>query len=300
MRVIDATDLERYLDQSAEAAYVRTGGEWVEDVLEQFRNGVATSGATLPWPVMDGRMRLRPGEVSIWAGVNGHGKSIATSQVVLHLLSQGEKCCIASFEMHPKRTMYRMTRQALGSQNPTEERIRRFNAWVDSDLLWLYDQQGTVKADRVITLGRYCAQVLKIQHVIIDSLMKCGIGVEDYNAQKAFVDRLCALARDTGLHVHLVAHSRKGESEYREIGKFDIKGASEITDQVDNVITLWRNKPKEAAAESGDHSRSGEPDAILRVDKQRHGEWEGKLGLWFLGKSMQYATRDAPPREYVK
>jgi twinkle protein len=62
--------------------------------------------------------------------------------------------------------------------------------------LWLYDQQGSVKTDALMGVIRYCANELKIQHIVIDSLMKCVSGEDDYNAQKDFVDELCSVARD--------------------------------------------------------------------------------------------------------
>jgi twinkle protein len=43
--------------------------------------------------------------------------------------------------------------------------------------------------------------------------MKCVSGEDDYNAQKAFVDQITALARDEDMHIHLVHHIRKLSSE---------------------------------------------------------------------------------------
>lgn len=300
MRLVreDAIDFEQYMQGDSEAAYVLPAGNWLQEVLSRFRDGAHVWGARLPWAVVRDYVRVRPREVSIWAGINGHGKSQLLGQVVLGLMAQGERVCIASLEMRPEATMYRMTRQALGRDAPTRERIEAFHTWADNDRLWLYDQQGTVKSDRIIALGRYVSQKLGCTQLVVDSLMKCGIGVDDYNRQKAFIDELCALAKDTGLHVHLVAHSRKGRSEDDRIGKFDIKGASEITDQADNVFTVWRNKPKERATAQGDHSMAGDPDCVLSCDKQRHGEWEGLVKLWFHRQSMQYTLRDVMPVGY--
>jgi twinkle protein len=49
--------------------------------------------------------------------------------------------------------------------------------------LWLYDQQGTVTSQQVIAVSRYSALVLGVQHIFIDSLMKCVAGEDYYNAQ---------------------------------------------------------------------------------------------------------------------
>ena len=155
---------------------------------------------------------------------------------------------------------------------------------------------------------KYCHQALlsegkriRIHHFVIDSFMKCGIKMDDYNRQASFVNELHAFAKDTGIHIHLIAHSRKTDTSRKQMDKFDIKGASEITDQVDNVMTVWRNKRKEdeAVRPSPDAEVLKEPDAILICDKQRHGEWEGKIALWFHAPSMQFVgSNGARPIEF--
>jgi twinkle protein len=123
---------------------------------------------------------------------------------------------------------------------------------------------------------------------VIDSLMKCGIAEDDYTRQKNFLDQLCSIARDTDCHVHLIAHSRKGADEMKPPGKMDVKGSGAITDQVDNVLAVWRNKKKELDIEKGDFAGKSDPDCLLICDKQRNGEWEGRVALWLDRESMQY------------
>jgi twinkle protein len=108
--------------------------------------------------------------------------------------------------------------------------------------------------------------------------MKVVEAEDDYNGQKAFVNQLCVLARDTGLHIHLVHHSRKGQDESKAPGKMDAKGSGAISDLVDNCVSVWRRKEHEEE----------KPDAVLTIDKQRHGEWEGKIGLWFDAASQSF------------
>ena len=99
---------------------------------------------------------------------------------------------------------------------------------------------------------------------------------------------LCAVAKDTGCHVHLIHHARKLADESNIPGKFDAKGSGSITDQVDNVFTIWRNKAKEAERQEKGATDESKPDAMLICDKQRHGEWEGKVRLWFDTEATSY------------
>jgi twinkle protein len=294
VRVInDNLDLSRYLDTPPDAANIKPASNWCQDVIDRFYSDNPDPGARLPWRKTHAHIKLRPGEVSIWAGINGHGKSALLNQVMVGVMTQGEKVCIASMEMKPVQTMHRMSRQAIGVGSPSMQSLRALMHWTDGKL-WIYDQLGTVKRERMMAVVRYCREELGIAHMVIDSLMKCGIDTDDYNRQKAFVDELCAHAKDTGMHIHLVAHSRKSSSEKNEMDKMDIKGASEIADQVDNIFTLWRNKRKEEEHQKPNPSSDviAMPDALLTCSKQRHGEWEGKITLWFHKESMQFINKN--------
>ncbi len=208
------------------------------------------------------------------------------SHVTAHLMKQ-TRCLIASLEMPIASTGNRLLRQIGGLDNPTVSYIDEMLQWT-SDKLWIYDELDTVKSERILGMCIYAMTELKIKHVVIDSLMKCGISGDDYNRQKEFVDRLCWEAKTYGGHIHLVHHMRKGRSESETPDKFDVKGAGEITDLVDNLIIVHRNKDKEKKIEQGKSVEDFVPDSTLTVAKQRHGEWEGVINLWFHKSSQQF------------
>ena len=80
----------------------------------------------------------------------------------------------------------------------------------------------------------------------------------------------------------------------------DVKGTGAITDQVDNVLTVWRNKKKEEQRVAGTAVHT-EPDALVICDKQRNGEWEGKIGLFFHPGSMQFMSDcNATPTRFIR
>jgi twinkle protein len=290
--ISDDIDFTAYMDLTEHDHRVISSGQYSEDVVDYFWSEKVDRGQQLPWDKAVGKISFRPAEVTIWSGFNGSGKSLALGQSCIGLLTQAQRMCIASFEMRPVVTLARMCRQAFGSSKPDPDMIRDFHAMTDK-WIWIYDQQGMVSPDKVIGVMGYCATVKKCTHFVIDSFLKCGISDEDYQAQKHFVDRVCTVARDTGMHVHLVAHSKKKEDESKPPKKMDVRGAGSITDQVDNVLIWWRNKPKEELMRTiRDQSKleelRGEPDAMLICDKQRNGDWEGRLGFWFDPASLQF------------
>ena len=276
----DNIDFTAYQDEP-ETHKVRPASAFVSGTIEAFYPPPATRSNPRPlWEKASGKLEFRPGEVSLWAGINGHGKSMLLSQVTLDLMVQDERVLVLSFEMRPVRQMLRMSRQAHASAQPPVPFIKNFHRWTDGRL-WIYDHTGSTHWEKVLAVMRYAQEKFGATQFIIDSLMKCVRGDDDYNAQKDFVNELCVFAQGRQVHVHLVHHVRKGESEDKVPGKFDVKGAGAIADQVDNAFIVWRNK----RAERDDPSK---PSAMLKCDKQRNGDWEGVLGLWFHTESMQY------------
>lgn len=292
----DDIDFAAYEHETDAKSRVRPAAAYIGELIDRIGVQQHDDGIALPWPKTRGLFAFRPGEVTLWAGVNGHGKSLMTGMVMCHLIFQLQRVCIASFEMKPHTTLQRMLRQWVGyavddefaAHPEAKEAIRELYeqfAGQSDGRLWLYDQQGTVASARVQAMARYCAKELGVQHILIDSLMKCVRGTDDYTAQKEFVGELCAIAMDYGIHIHLVHHIRKLTDELKVPDKTDVKGAGEITDQVDNVLLVWRNKADQLARSK----TSGDADAALICCKQRNGTgWEGGVNLWFHHASRQY------------
>lgn len=283
----DDIDFAAYMGQTDHDHHVARPLAFADQVADHFWDETRPRGHTLPWPKTHDKIRFRAGEVTLWAGINGHGKSLALGQLAIGLACQRTVAAIASLEMKPVITLARMCRQGLGCAKPSRDLIHTFHQATDK-YLWLYDQQGMVAADRMIGVMRYCAEVKGCTHFMLDSFLKCGIAEDDYTAQKHFIDRICTVGRDTGMHCHVVVHSKKTKDESTPPGKMDIKGSGSIADQADNVLSWYRNKPKEEALRQGKEVKPGEPDAILTIDKQRNGDWEGALKFWFEPASLQF------------
>lgn len=302
----DDIDFAAYERETEVRQRVRPAKAYVAELVEQLGRPVEHVGQSLPWLKARGLFRFRPGEVTLWCGPNGSGKSLLGGFIALDMLFANQRVCIASFEMKPHTTLRRMLRQWCGYPSDAvfgdhpeavaalRDLYEQFGIQADGRL-WFYDQQGTITARQMVSVARFCAKELGIKHVFIDSLMKCVRGADDYNGQKEFVDELTAVARDYEVHIHLVHHTRKLENELRKPDKTDVKGAGEITDLVDNVLLVWRNK---ADAQS---RKATDPDAAVICCKQRNGEWEGGINLWFDRESQQFLeAAGLPPINFAE
>ncbi len=255
-----------------------------------FRDGVVeffhpSSGVKpgLHIELFDHNIGFRPGEMTVWTGVSGHGKSALLSLLMLYAMQAGQKVAIASMEMLGAQTLARMICQMTHQPCPSKDQIDESLDWLRGRL-WIFDVMGNVKRDTLLELMEYSSARHAVDHFVIDSLMKCDVGSDDYDGQRVFVDALSTFAKRNDCHVHLVAHSRKGQDENPVPGKLDVKGSSDIINQPDNVLVVWRNKSKEQQNRNGGAEDAQSPDGMVYCDKQRTTGWEGEIPLWFFRK----------------
>src|SRR5690606_15916090 len=107
---------------------------------------------------------------------------------------------------------------------------------------------------------------------------------------------------ENGVHLHLVAHSRKGGSDTGAPETEDVKGAMEIGANAFNIVTVWRNREREDKLKILSASKAplegkeleefeklkSRPGVVVNIAKQRNGDFEGKVGLWFDQATYRY------------
>jgi twinkle protein len=241
---------------------------------------------------------FRQGELTVWTGYNGHGKSLLLSQVELGLMQQGERLCVFSGEMTPERQLKRMVKQASGLDRPTSAFLDAIGQWMQ-DRIWVFNLVGSAGIDRLLDVFEYANKRYGVRHFVIDSLMMTDVpedGPGSISEQKKAIQKLCNFAKRNGCHIHLVAHPRKGKDESGVPGKMDVGGAGKITDGADNVFSVWSARRDESDPITDD------PDAKLELQKQRNGDVQHKtLALWFVRSAQQFATSSRRrPISYVE
>lgn len=276
---------------------LKSAHQYVNEVINSFYPTPETNlGYQAPWDKAKDKILFRPGELSVWTGINGHGKSQFLGQIILHAMKQGALVCIASLELKPCRLLTRLTRQAGALESPSVDYIHAIHEWYE-DKLWLFDLVGTAKSKRLLEVFLYARQRYGVDTFVIDSFMKLDIAEDDYKAQKAFMEQLCDFKNQYNCHIHIVVHPRKVADESLLPGKLDNKGTGAISDLADNCFTIWRNKNKEqlkqiqlsgASLSEKDLKKLDDSDCIWCCDKQRNGDWEGKLGFGFNSATLQY------------
>lgn len=299
---VDDIDFGAYERETEARAKIRRASLFADQLDAQFAHRDRNSRRPrMSSTKLGGALEFRPGEVTVWAGYNGHRKSLVTGQVMLDLASQGERVLSMSFEMLPGATLARQCRQFWASGQPNARQRADFLTWTD-DRLWMFDHIGRFSSRKCVATLAYFAQTLFGTHVFIDSLMMVCESEESLDEQKQLVTDLVRVAQETGMHLHLIAHCRKpGDDDARPPSKYSVKGSSTITDLPHNIVTVWANQAKKAEVEAKganvEEKWLEQPDALLWVCKQRNGAYEGKLKLWFDEVSFRFFNERTSPIE---
>lgn len=286
-RTLDPEELRQLADywDEVKASFWPAEGQIHHDPVLQF------CGRDENW------FEFRRGEVTLWTGYNGHGKSLMLNQVQIGLMRQGEKFCVFSGEMIPKEQGRRMAKQLTGIDRPAVAYLEAARDWI-LDRAWIFDIADTASIERLLEVFKYGFKRYGIRHFVIDSLMMTDVpedGAGALSAQKDAMRKIATFARSSHVHVHLVAHPRKGNDEKHGPGKMDVAGSSKLTDAVDNVFSVWADLKEEG-------ERLDMPDAKLELHKQRNGTIQSKnLWLYFNKECQQYSTDpNRRPYQYVK
>jgi len=242
--------------------------------------------------------RIRESEVTLIAGVNGNGKTTLLSQIIAFL---DTPTVIASLEMPTKTTKAKMLRQVCGVPNPSPEYAK---SMIDSlkEKIYLFNQIGTVTPDVIRGMIVYAAEVLKVKQVVIDSLVKVAIKLDDHSSQRDFMSQLSELAKEYKIHIFLVVHMRKGADETAIPDKYSVKHSGELVDLADNLLIVARNMKKVIALQNPANVAEFEPkpDGFLRIAKNRHGDFEGLVSFWFDNGSQQWLERQKQKPQTLK
>lgn len=242
-------------------------------VYKQFYPDPEDQGLRLP--LLSGRdkdhsFEVRPGEVSIWTGISGHGKSTFLKDIFMQLVSHSEKCMITSLEMRPEKILKTMLKSAYGRELLTSEEIHDAIQEV-GQFIFFCDRIGSITAEELLEMMEFAHCRHGVTQFMIDSLMRVDKLEEDYPAQGEFMNKLSLFVKTFGSHVHIVCHPRKTSEDAPPTGN-DIKGSTLLRNNCDNIFSVERNTKKERQKAEGEYEEDDtkpEWDARVVVEKDR-------------------------------
>ena len=208
------------------------------------------------------------GELSVWTGKRGEGKSTLLGQILLDAVNQNHVVCAYSGELPKEQFKLGLLQQAAGYLNVTrrvdqrsgrvlfdvnKEVVPYIDKWWN-ERLFLTDIQRKEAHDEanILKIFEYANRRYGADTFLVDNIMTAELKDESnlgfWRAQSAFTGRLVSFAKRLDVHVHLVAHPRKTEG--RRLEADDVGGSSDITNRADNVFKVER-VPEEREQELG-------------------------------------------------
>lgn len=270
--------------QSGDSRIMTARHEIPQALIQQFRPPIS-SGLTLPWAQADEYVRFMPRKVTVWSGPTFSGKTAFLRQLMLHAIANRHRVLFVSLEEEPEDVWREFMCMAALSRSPTpKQRDWCLDTWDES--LYVFDSTEMIEPTLLMGIVRFAAERYKLTHIVIDSLMRLNLRIDDYEGQREMGNMLGRLARLSGAHIHLVAHPRKTASSRQPMDLYDIRGAQDIVAQADMVISLERMFDQEY-------------DSKLTIWKQRGDvNWIGALKLYYdkVSRQLKYTRFDHSAR----
>lgn len=257
---------------------------------------------------------MNKGELSIWSGGNGSGKSTMLSQIALETVERGFKVALFSGELTSNRAKTWLHLQAAGrdytrqSDNNVSYYVPRKEAqmidnWT-ADKLWIYNNDYGADVFNVLNEFQLHMEHHDTDVIIIDNLMSLDLSeikADKYDKQTSLVLQLSAMAKQYDVHIHFVCHPRKPNGFLR---KADISGTADLTNAADNVFMMHRvnNDFMKNASEylgKGVADRYKDYTNVIEIMKNRDlGVSDEIIGLYFEQESKRMKNTPSENRLY--
>jgi len=208
---------------------------------------------------------LRPAEITILTGETASGKTTFALNIIYFLLSQGERVIIASTEMKAEAVLMKLysIHMKKSFYDFTEEEHEKACKYFITKYLFFIDIYGSLSIDEISDYLDYGNRKYDIKFALLDHLhFFINSGTDRMvNEIERFMRGLTIIKAKTNMSLILVAHPAKLKNEAGIVSMNDLKGASAIKQDADNIATLWRDKKGE---------EKGRNDVYLNFEKVRN------------------------------
>lgn len=231
--------------------------ECQSDVLELYRQGLP-KGESTGWPSVDKHYTVLPGMLTVVTGWPGSGKSEWVDALTMNLAEKGWRFLMASFENQPTRfhlakLLEKHVRLPFGNgptQRMTEDQIAEAMEWVNK-------HYGFLNYETAISVPDVMEAAM---HWQLDGPGNCGLVIDPWNelehsrpanqTETEYISdtlrRLRMFARNTEMHVWIVAHPQKLQRD--QSGKLpiprpdSISGSQHWWNKADYAVTVHRDQ----------------------------------------------------------
>jgi len=226
------------------------------DELFKYKHQGLKSGDSTGYENLNEHYTVRPGEMTIWTGYTGHGKSEFLDQLIINLADKSDwKFGICSLENLPcEQHQGKLISKYINSISYREERsfhcltddeAEKGLNWLDEHFRFFYPEDLSV--DNLLDIAGQMRTRFGINGFILDPWNELEHkrpamqSETDYISD--FLSRIRNFARANKIHVWVVAHPTKPikGKENTPPKLYDISGSANWANKADNGITVFRD-----------------------------------------------------------
>ncbi|CAH1756131.1 14360_t:CDS:2 [Entrophospora sp. SA101] len=178
----------------------------------------------------------RPGEMTIFSGGTGTGKTTVLSQLSLDYCISGVSTLWGSFEIPNVRLAKKMLQQF--SEKDLSQHPEEFSEWAAKFQQFF----GSTEIDTVIEAMNHATFAYDVRHIIIDNLQFMTSDLCRFNDRWEYHDRTISkfrsFATEKNVHITLVVHPRKDSRDLLDINS--IFGSAKVSQEADNIVILQK------------------------------------------------------------
>jgi twinkle protein len=240
-------------------------------IRDELRNELQSTSIKLQtFPRLARLIRgFRPGELTIFTGPTGSGKTTVLSQMSLDYCFQGIKTLWGSFEIKHTRLARIMIQQVAAQslfndenenlspngeimsqpsnsqQILKEDVINQAQRVLQNSPIFFMDYFGSTPLESIIESMSRAVSEHQIQHIVLDNLQfmlsgqHSGGSFDKFDLTDRTVSALRSFATSKNVHITLVIHPRK-EMDDTPLGLASVSGTAKATQEADNVIILQK------------------------------------------------------------
>jgi twinkle protein len=248
--------LKRCLAESIEYPLegVRVLSDSLKSILDIYTNGFPNGVSTNEWSNFDKLLKWFSGHFTVVTGIPSHGKSNFIDNLLIHLArNNGWKAAVFSPENPtPETWIIRLLEIATGKSFFGSNRIdqEKLKTTLDalSSYFYLISPDDSYTLDVILATAKNLIRRTGINCLVIDPWnnleTKGGKGENESTFTAKVLVRLRTFARQTGLHIILIAHPRKmqknSEGQYEIPTAYDISGSAHFYNVADNILSVYR------------------------------------------------------------
>ncbi len=227
-----------------------------DDSMDRLYRFGMPKGLRTGWYSVDEYYTVMTGEWTLVTGIPGHGKSEWLDALMVQL-AQDHGWVFAVFSPENQPTEYHLSKLAEKytnkpfSDGPTErmtvEDKNRAMAFLDQHFVFVQPELPTVET--LIERLRSIVKRRGVRGVVLDPWNEIdhsrlsGLSETEYISQS--LSKLRAFARNSGVHLWIVAHPTKLQKEsdgsYPVPTPYDVAGSAHWRNKADNCIAVWRD-----------------------------------------------------------